>query len=218
MTTNLQAGKVRLIFVADEILPELRRIVEFLNRQMNPAEVLAVEIRQYVGGELRTLVPRVLGQTTIDKPGRPSPGPQWDEPTFFAELASRHGEDEVQVARCLLDWGRRTGCRIWWGRGRQSGSFFPFLDHAGETYWTITVWTYGSIEIQFLRMRAKPPFQAESRRLELLERFNTIEGVSIPPSKIDKLPPIRLQVFTRPGTMDRLLEVLDWLVAEIRRG
>ncbi len=46
--TNLQAGKVRLIFVSDEIPTELRRIVEFLNQQMDPAEVLAVEIKQYV--------------------------------------------------------------------------------------------------------------------------------------------------------------------------
>lgn len=61
--TNLQAGKVRLIFVADEIPPELRRVVEFMNGQMDPAEVLAVEIKQYVGGNLKTLVPRVIGQT-----------------------------------------------------------------------------------------------------------------------------------------------------------
>jgi hypothetical protein len=47
--TNLQAGRVRLIFVADVIPPELRRIVEFLNAQMDPAEVLALEIKQYVG-------------------------------------------------------------------------------------------------------------------------------------------------------------------------
>jgi hypothetical protein len=61
--TNLQAGKVRLIFVADIIPPELQRIVEFLNSQMDPAEVLALEIKQYVGEGLRTLVPRVLGRT-----------------------------------------------------------------------------------------------------------------------------------------------------------
>ena len=49
MKTNLQAGKIRLIFVADVIPSELRRIVEFLNQQMDPGEVLAVEIRQYAG-------------------------------------------------------------------------------------------------------------------------------------------------------------------------
>ena len=62
--TNLQAGKVRMLFVADAIPSELRRIVEFLNVQMDPAEVLAVEIKHFVGPGLKTLVPRVIGQTS----------------------------------------------------------------------------------------------------------------------------------------------------------
>ncbi|MDZ3838806.1 MAG: hypothetical protein U0S49_15680 [Rhodospirillales bacterium] len=61
--TNLQAGRVRLIFIADRIPPRLRRIVEFLNEQMDPAEVLALEVQQFVGEGVRTLVPRVVGQT-----------------------------------------------------------------------------------------------------------------------------------------------------------
>jgi hypothetical protein len=44
--TNLQAGRIRMLFVADRIPAELRRIVEFLNEQMDPAEVLALELRQ----------------------------------------------------------------------------------------------------------------------------------------------------------------------------
>src|SRR5690606_20383869 len=60
--THLRAGRMRLVFVADEIPPELRRVVEFLNRQMASTEVLAVEVKQYVGQGLTTLVPRVLGQ------------------------------------------------------------------------------------------------------------------------------------------------------------
>jgi hypothetical protein len=47
--TNLEAGRVRMVFLADEIPLELRRVVEFLNSQMNPAEVLAVEVKQYIG-------------------------------------------------------------------------------------------------------------------------------------------------------------------------
>ena len=46
--TNLQASRIRLIFVADEIPAELQRIVEFLNGQMDPAEVYAIAIPQYV--------------------------------------------------------------------------------------------------------------------------------------------------------------------------
>lgn len=64
--TNLREGRVRLLFVADKIPASLQRIVEFLNRQMNPAEVLAVEVRQFTSESdrtLKTLVPRVMGQT-----------------------------------------------------------------------------------------------------------------------------------------------------------
>ncbi len=60
---NLRNGKIRLLFVADEISTDLRRIVEFLNKQMNPAEVLAVEIKQYTGDGVKSLVPRVYGQS-----------------------------------------------------------------------------------------------------------------------------------------------------------
>jgi hypothetical protein len=44
--TNLHLGKIRMVFVADSIPSELQRIVEFLNVQMTPAEVVAVETRQ----------------------------------------------------------------------------------------------------------------------------------------------------------------------------
>ena len=63
---NLQRGRIRMLFVADRIPTELRRIVEFMNEQMKPAEVLAVEVKQYTstdGDDLRTLVPTVIGQT-----------------------------------------------------------------------------------------------------------------------------------------------------------
>ena len=42
---NLRAGRVRMVFVSDEIPRELRRVVEFLNGQMNPAEVIATRSR-----------------------------------------------------------------------------------------------------------------------------------------------------------------------------
>src|ERR1700686_223128 len=46
---NLQAARVRCVFVADAIPPTLRRLVEFLNEHLDTVEVLAVELPQYVG-------------------------------------------------------------------------------------------------------------------------------------------------------------------------
>jgi hypothetical protein len=44
---NLRSGRIRMLFVADQISPELTRIVEFLNEQMRPAEVLAIEVEHF---------------------------------------------------------------------------------------------------------------------------------------------------------------------------
>jgi hypothetical protein len=73
--TNLQAGRIRLLFVADFIPPELKRIIEFLNAQMDPAEVLGVEIKHYEGQGLKTLVPRIVGQTA-EALSKKNPGSQ----------------------------------------------------------------------------------------------------------------------------------------------
>lgn len=73
---NLQEGRVRLLFVADRVPASLRRIVEFLNRQMSPCEVLAVEVRQFAaddGDPTRTLVPRVIGQSEQSRQAKAPP-------------------------------------------------------------------------------------------------------------------------------------------------
>lgn len=63
--TNLQAGKIRLVFVADDIPNELRVVIEFLNKNMPDIDVMGIEIKQYVDTNtgLTTLVPRMVGQT-----------------------------------------------------------------------------------------------------------------------------------------------------------
>jgi len=73
--SNLQSGKIRLVFVADHIPSELRRVVEFLNRQMAPAGALALEVKQYVG--------------------QGGDQPRLTEETFFQELSGGHGNAGV---------------------------------------------------------------------------------------------------------------------------
>src|SRR5262245_61646719 len=135
--TNLQAGRIRMVFVADVIPPELRRVVEFLNSQMDPAEVLAVEIKQFVGQGLKTLVPRVIGQTR-KKGGAGAAEKQWDEVNFFEDLRQQRGEKEAEAARGILAWAKRSVPRIWWGKGNTYGSFYPMLDFRGEQHWVVS--------------------------------------------------------------------------------
>ena len=59
---NLEAGRLRLLFVSDKIPVELERSVTFWNAQTKASiEVLAVEVKQYPGQFGDALVSRVIG-------------------------------------------------------------------------------------------------------------------------------------------------------------
>lgn len=218
--TNLEAGKIRMVFVADDIPPQLRRIVEFLNGQMEFAEVLAVEIRQFVGQGLKTLVPRVIGQT-VEAERRKSAGTRekrkWTEESFFEALTQEHGQVEANAAKAILDWANKNNLRIWWGEGAKEGSFYPMVDHKGQPHYTVSVWTYRRLEIQFQYMLDKPPFNDEAKRQELRDRLNQIPGVNIPLNAITLRPRILLSVLTDKNALDKFLAVLDWWVGEIKK-
>ena len=148
---NLRAGKVRMVFVSDEIPRELRRVVEFLNGQMNPAEVIAIEVKQYLSADgTRTLVPRVIGQTAEveARKGRRSSGERrrWDEQSFFAELA----EDAARTRR-----GSHATCSI----GRPRGVGGRLLAPAGSTA--------PGCRFSRLRSRALPDRALHLRRVEI---------------------------------------------------
>jgi hypothetical protein len=101
---NLRSGRVRLVFISDLIPAELRRVIEFLNERMSPTEVVGIEIKQYVGqGNLRTLVPRVVGQTEqaraqkVGGSSRPNVEVSWDD------YQARLQPDRFSVVRGLAD-------------------------------------------------------------------------------------------------------------------
>lgn len=109
---NLRNGKIRLVFVADVIPGELRRLVEFLNAKMNDVEVLAVEVKQFLGEGQRAMVPRVIGITEATRRAK-------QEPT--RRLASR--QEFLQtclpethfVYNTIMDKALAAGHEINWG-------------------------------------------------------------------------------------------------------
>jgi hypothetical protein len=130
---NMGVGRMRLIFAADAIPAELRRIVEFMNEQMTATEVLALEVRQYVGdgGRQSTLVSRVFGWTAAAqrRKGRASAQGKWT----WEDLRRMFPASQYEVARALareldeailergLDWKpdfRRSAVAYQRARGR----------------------------------------------------------------------------------------------------
>lgn len=219
--TNLEAGRIRMLFVADKIPTELQRVIEFLNEQMNPAEVLGLEIKQFANVGVRTLVPRIIGQTANAqdrKSGGVGSSRQWDEESFFAELITQRQKEESAVAKRILDWSVSKGLRIWWGKGKDQGSFYPMIDLKNGSSWTVSVWTYGKVEVQFMYLKKYPPFDEDSMRIELLNRLNEIQQVSLPLDSINRRPTFALSSLLNEDALKKFLDTLDWLISKVREA
>lgn len=218
---NLQAGRVRLVFVSDKIPDELRRIVEFLNEQMNPAEVLAVEIKQYVSEDsnLRTLVPRVIGQTTKaqdHKSGVTRKSGQWDATSFSEELRSRVPE-AVMPARVILEWAENNLDRVKWGKGPKYGTFYAVLDLQGSAHNLLQAWTDGNLYIQLGDPQVVHTFLGDpSKRSELLLRLDEIPGISLSAQAKKKWAYFPLTALSSETALKQFLEVLGWFVKEVK--
>jgi hypothetical protein len=214
--TNLLAGKIRLIFVADEIPYELKRIIEFLNKQMNPAEVLGIAIKQFVGQGMKTLVPTVIGQTVEAAQAKSVSRStyQWDEESFFEVLEQKHGQKIAHLGYAILDWAKSHNMRLWWGYGKKIGSFIPVFDYGGENYTFIALWTSGSVELQFQYMRQ--PYYTPDKKRQLLTHLNQIQGVNIPEDGLTRRPTFPLKVLIDEKNMTHFLDTLDWFLEEIK--
>ncbi len=148
--SNLREGKVRLVFVADQIPPELQRVIEFLNERMSPTEVLGIEIRRYTGSGFSTHIPRVVGQTGVATvKNRQASGQSrrpWNEETFFEDAGKRLSTEQMGIIKRLYEFSKREG-KISWGTGNARGSFNPrFLDVSGRA--PFTVWSDGILYVK----------------------------------------------------------------------
>ena len=109
---NLKSGTVRLIFVADSIPTELRRLVEFLNEQMVNAEVLAVEVKQFLGEGQKAIVPRLIGMTET---AREVKGQSKRTTTNREEFLSKCPPETSEFFIQLLDLAEKHNHSINWG-------------------------------------------------------------------------------------------------------
>jgi len=213
--TNLRAGKIRMIFAADSIPPELRRVVEFLNEQMNPAEVLAIEIRQYVGTGVRTLVPSVIQSSKRGTaPSTARSSVQWDRESFMSALLERRGQEAATIAAAVLDWTPTHCPTIWWGEGRKDGSCFVGISHEGVNYFPFAIWTYGRIQLQFqvLRQRGVAQELVET----LVSALNQLPGVHIPQDALNRFPSFEMTLLKDSDTLARFLKAIEAFVEQIR--
>lgn len=207
---NLQDRKVRLLFVADEIPPELQRIVEFLNEQMNQTEVLAIEIKQFVGRGQTGLVPRVIGRTAeaqVKKSSTLSGAPATVEEII--EGIRERSPKEAELAEQILDWSKHyftpkcshTQFRL--DLTTNPKTFHPLaIDNGGR------LWTYNK-NIQSIR-----PFDVADNWAEFRRGLDDIPGVNFPEN--DMYSSAKLSSLASDAALRSFLDVITWSIEQVK--
>ena len=230
--TNLREGKIRLVFVADEIPPSLARLVEFLNEQMPRLEVLAVEIRQYraTDSSTRALVPRLVGQTARTQAAKERPAAARRSARWTArevlEWIGQAGDDAAAVASVVHQWAERhPHVQITGGSGVSYPSIMLSADSGRSTdRYPVVLALYGSpagespmLEVRVRKMCEVPPYDRPEMRAQLVA---DLQGLGIPrfdseSALAEKRPNIPLNELTG-GRAERLLSVVAQWIDEAR--
>lgn len=223
--TNLKTGNLRLLFVADEIPKELRRIVEFLNERMSPTEILALQLKHYKSGEHKVLVPTIYGHTSqaeIRKPKAQKPSIDWNLDLAIEKFEELLGNEITNAVKKVLDWTKNKMPNMKFGKGYLYPSIGPYLIHDNnkiQIFW-LTSDENGKIQIQLGLLKNFPPFNDETYKKRFLDSLNEIEGVSLS-TKSDwsrSFPEIKLSVLLSDSNLKKFLRINEWVIEQIKQA
>lgn len=207
---NLQDRNIRLLFVADEIPTELQRIVEFLNEQMDRTEVLAIEIKQFVGRDQTGLVPRVIGRTVEEQEKKASKtaGPPATVDEIIQAIRER-SSTEGEIAQRILDWSKQ-----YFVPKCNRASFLLVLMVKPKTLRILSIdkdgrlWTYNK------NIRSIPPFDVPENWLEFRRRLDAIPGVNFPENPT--YSSAKLSSLANDDSLQGFFDVIGWLIEQVK--
>ncbi len=219
------AGDVTIVLVSADFSKELTTAVLWLNKR--DLDIRCVRLKPYKHNEelfmdIQQVVPLPETSDYIvkvkhkEQAQRDATKRKWDRESFLQEVKKEHGTDAVLICEDILEWSRTWSDRIWWGEGSRSGSFLPVIDTHDIWYSFFSVWTYGTIEIQFGVLKNREPFADESMRFQLMEKLNMIEGVEIPRDGITRRPSFPYKQLNKPENMALFKSAIEWAVNVVR--
>ncbi|MGA5293000.1 GmrSD restriction endonuclease domain-containing protein [Streptomyces koyangensis] len=136
---------------------------------------------------------------------------------FLRQLAADDSPATVSAVRELLTGWEKLGGWIGYGAGEVTTSAFLMLGRAGapgQGIWPLTLYPGGgrggTAEVVFAHLANREPFTDRTRRAELLNQLNALEGVAIPEGKLELRPSFRLSVLEDNANRERLYATLTW--------
>ncbi|MFC3175035.1 hypothetical protein ACFOD9_12315 [Novosphingobium bradum] len=214
---NFAAGRIKLVFVADQIPRELARIVEFLNEQMK-ADVRAVELNWFEGRGIKAFTPRVIGETEraqAAKAGGSTALPAIGRDEWITRHLAQYGPDTLRATAAYVDLVDAAG-----GHAEVTtaqGSIIAVFDLPRTTLYPLALSRSGKGVVQFnlAYLKSRPAFADEAVRQQLYDRLTGIVG-PLSTAKLNGFPSFSVLQLNEPGVAEGLRDFLADLAAKAR--
>lgn len=210
---NLKSGKIRLLFIADEIPESLLRIIEFLNNQMRNTEVLGLEIKQYLSEDReQIIVPHIVGNTLQAKEvKRNNKNRNWNKDSFLFEIEAIGGMEQRATAEQLVQefLDLSEDCHITYGNGSTHSSVIA--KYHDSTIMNIYPWQKG-VYIQISFKYLKEPFNKVEYQKELTRKVELALHEAFPIGKTEKSLSISLAHLVDEEKYSEFLDVIKYLI------
>jgi hypothetical protein len=151
VTQTLSTGDFRILVAVDAVNEELRRTIEYLTEGPSSMEVFALEVTYFASEDREILVPHLHGSISSRPPIVPRrTSKQWTRERFFKDAEARGLDMEViQAMHDLLAFSEVEASKIYWGTGKETGSFTFHHLQDDVTYSLFSVRSDGRIQINF---------------------------------------------------------------------
>ncbi|MEM2917553.1 MAG: hypothetical protein QXN63_04280 [Candidatus Bathyarchaeia archaeon] len=209
---TLETGSFILIIVVDTINEELRRIIRYLNECSKSAFSLhALEMKRFQVDQLEILVPHLYGVSM--KPSISKERGQWSKEEFFDVLEEKNESDIVDLVKDLYEWSSRTADRVWFGTGREVGSFTFHFIKEGKTISVFTVYTNGKLTLNYGWMKAQLPKEILEQFHKMIHEIPSLQQI---PADFSKWPSVKINALIEPENREKFKNTVYWLKTQIK--
>jgi hypothetical protein len=213
ITQRLGAGEFRLIIAVDQITPELKLVVEYLNRHtVDAVQVLALELNYTKDGDIELLVPTVYGQETAVGKARTT---AWTAETFLEQVQEQTtGEVRAFIDRLLAN-GRQRGHHPFYGSGANpSVAYYYALGGRPVSVWALYLRPTGPVLNLSFGALSNRSFDQALAFLNDLKAEPTLGAAlaDIDETTLHKYPPVPIDgLLTTPAVQEAFFAALDRL-------
>ncbi|WP_420121764.1 GmrSD restriction endonuclease domain-containing protein [Nakamurella sp.] len=146
------------------------------------------------------------------------PGPEADRrDKFLTQLGDVQEPNTVHGVIAILNGWTAIGGIVEYGSSAETSAFAltecPL--RPGESIWPMVIYPSGRVEVVFQYLATRPPFDDVELREELRMRLNQMDGVEIPPGKLELRPGFDLDVLATESNRETLAATLVWFFDQV---